>query len=73
MVLRRLPQNTPAEIVNTLNEQINGIVTEPEMKMHFAELAATAITGSPDNFGRFLAEETKKWGKIVRSANIKLT
>jgi len=68
-----LPKNTPAEIVDKLNEQINAIVTEPKMKIRLAEIAATAITGSPDDFERFLAEETKKWGKIVRSANIKLT
>jgi tripartite-type tricarboxylate transporter receptor subunit TctC len=68
-----LRKDTLAEIIDKLNEQINAIVTEPKTKMQLAELAATAITGSPDYFGRFLAEETQKWGKIVRSANIKLT
>jgi tripartite-type tricarboxylate transporter receptor subunit TctC len=68
-----LRKDTPAEIVDKLNEQINSIVTETKMKMQLAELSATAITGSPDDFGRFLVQETKKWGEIVRSANIKLT
>jgi tripartite-type tricarboxylate transporter receptor subunit TctC len=66
-----LRRDTPAEIVDKLNKQINATLTEPTMRVRLTDLAATAFTASPDDFGKFLAEETEKWGKVVRAANIK--
>jgi tripartite-type tricarboxylate transporter receptor subunit TctC len=66
-----LRKDTPAEIVDKLNKQINTTLTEPTMRVRLTDLAATAVTASPDDFGKFIAEETEKWGKVVRAANIK--
>src|SRR5580704_3428297 len=66
-----LRKDTPAEIVDKLNKQINTTLTEPTMRVRLTDLAATAFTASPDDFGKFIAEETEKWGKVVRAANIK--
>jgi tripartite-type tricarboxylate transporter receptor subunit TctC len=65
------PRNTPAEIVEKLNKEINAALTDPKMKARLADLGGTALPGSPANFGRLLADETDKWGKVIRAANIK--
>jgi tripartite-type tricarboxylate transporter receptor subunit TctC len=65
------PKNTPAEIVDRLNMEINAALANPKMKARFADLGGTVLPGSPDDFGRFIAEETEKWGKVIRAANIK--
>jgi tripartite-type tricarboxylate transporter receptor subunit TctC len=65
------PKNTPAEIVDKLNKEINAALADPKMKARLAELGVTALPGSPSDFGRLLAEETEKWGKVIRAANIK--
>jgi tripartite-type tricarboxylate transporter receptor subunit TctC len=65
------PAGTPAEIVDILNRQIQAAMADPAIKVRLAGLGSTAITGSPQEFARFLADETDKWGKVVRLANVK--
>jgi tripartite-type tricarboxylate transporter receptor subunit TctC len=65
------PKNTPAEIVDTLNKEINAALVDPRMQARFAELSATALPGSTADFGKFLAEETERWGKVIRAAGIR--
>jgi len=65
------PKNTPAEIVARLNAEINAALADPKMKARFADLGGTVLPGSPADFGKLLADETEKWGKVIRTANIK--
>ena len=64
------PRNTPIEIVEKLNQEINAGLTDPTIKARLAGLGATALPGSPADFGKLIAEETEKWDKVIRSANI---
>jgi tripartite-type tricarboxylate transporter receptor subunit TctC len=66
-----VPKNTPAEIVDKLNKEINAGLVDPKLKARFADLGGTVIMGSPADFGRFIAEETEKWGKVIKFAGIK--
>jgi len=65
------PSGTPAGNVEMLNKEINAALTDPTIKARLASIGSTAITGSPAEFATFLTEETDKWGKVVRTANIK--
>jgi tripartite-type tricarboxylate transporter receptor subunit TctC len=65
------PKNTPAEIVDRLNNEINAALADPKIRARFADLGGTALPGSPADFGKLIAEETEKWGKVIRAANIK--
>jgi tripartite-type tricarboxylate transporter receptor subunit TctC len=65
------PKATPAEIVDKLNKEINAGLADPKIKARLADLGGTPLVGSPADFGKFIAEETEKWGKVIRSANIK--
>jgi tripartite-type tricarboxylate transporter receptor subunit TctC len=65
------PKNTPAEIIDRLNRDINAALADPNMKARLADLGSTAIAGSSADFGKFIADETGKWGKVIRAANIK--
>jgi tripartite-type tricarboxylate transporter receptor subunit TctC len=65
------PKNTPAEIVEELNKEINAGLAAPKLKARLADSGGTPIAGSPADFGKFIAEETEKWGKVIRAANIK--
>jgi tripartite-type tricarboxylate transporter receptor subunit TctC len=65
------PKNTPAEIVARLNAEINAGLADPRMKGLFGDVGAAVLPGSPADFGKLLAEETEKWGKVIRAANIK--
>jgi tripartite-type tricarboxylate transporter receptor subunit TctC len=65
------PKGTPAAIVDKVNQAVNAALDEANAKARLAEWGATALTGSPAEFGRFVAEETEKWGKVIRAANIK--
>jgi tripartite-type tricarboxylate transporter receptor subunit TctC len=65
------PKNTPAEIVNKLNKEINAALADPKMKARLADLGGTALSGSPADFGKFVADETEKSAKVVKFANIK--
>jgi len=65
------PKNTPTEIVDKLNDEINSALADPKMKARLAELGATAVPGSPADFGKLIAEETEKWGKVVKFSGAK--
>jgi tripartite-type tricarboxylate transporter receptor subunit TctC len=65
------PRNTPAEIVDRLNKEINAILAEPKVKTRIAEMGATLVAGSPADFGKLVADETEKWGKVVRFSGAK--
>ena len=65
------PKATPAEIVEKLNKEINAGLADPKIKARLADLGGTALPGSPSDFGKHIAEETEKWAKVIRSANIK--
>lgn len=64
------PRNTPAEIIDLLNKEIDAGLADPEIKMRLAELGTTPFVGSPSDFRTFIADETEKWGKVIRAANI---
>jgi tripartite-type tricarboxylate transporter receptor subunit TctC len=66
-----VPKKTPAEIVNKLNQEISGALADPKMKARLADLGGTALAGTPSDFGKLIAEETEKWAKVIRAANIK--
>jgi tripartite-type tricarboxylate transporter receptor subunit TctC len=66
-----VPKGTPDEIINKLNKEINAILTDPKAKARFGDLGASLMAGSPADFGRFVAEETKKWGKVVKFSGAK--
>ena len=65
------PRNTPAEIIDKLNNEINAALADPKIKARLADLGGTVLPGSPADFGKLIADETEKWGKVVRAANIK--
>ncbi len=65
------PRNTPAAIVDKLNQEINAGLADPEIKARVADLDGTVLVGSPADFGKLIAEETEKWGKVIHAANIK--
>ena len=66
------PRNTPAEIVERLNKEINAALADPKIKARFADLGSTVLALSPGEFGKLLADETAKWGNVIRTANIRL-
>jgi tripartite-type tricarboxylate transporter receptor subunit TctC len=65
------PKNTPSGIVDTLNRHINAALVDPAMKTRFASLGYTTTGGSPADFGKFLAEEIRKWAKVVKLSGAK--
>jgi tripartite-type tricarboxylate transporter receptor subunit TctC len=65
------PKNTPVEIVDRLNREINAALTDPRMRAKFAEIGGEPLAGSPSEFGRLIAEETDKWGKVVKFTGLK--
>jgi tripartite-type tricarboxylate transporter receptor subunit TctC len=65
------PGNTPAEIVDKLNKEINAALSDPKIKARLVDLGGTVLSGSPADFGKLIADETEKWGKVIRAANIK--
>jgi tripartite-type tricarboxylate transporter receptor subunit TctC len=65
------PKGTPAQIVSKLNTEINAGLVGPELKSRLADLGGTVLPGSPADFGKLIAAETEKWGKVIRAANIK--
>ena len=66
-----VPKNTPAEIVDKLNKEVNAALADPKMKARLADLGGVALPGSPAEFGNLIAEETEKWAKVVKFAGIK--
>jgi len=65
------PKGTPTEIINRLNTEINAGLADPKLKARFAELGGTPLAGTPAEFGKLIADETEKWGKVVRAAHMK--
>jgi tripartite-type tricarboxylate transporter receptor subunit TctC len=65
------PRNTPAEIIDRLNEEINAALADQKMRARLADLGGAPLPGSPAAFGKLIADETEKWGKVIRAANIK--
>jgi tripartite-type tricarboxylate transporter receptor subunit TctC len=65
------PRNTPAEIVERLNREINAGLADAKMRARLAELGGVVLPGSPGEFGKLIADETEKWGKVVKFAGIK--
>ena len=64
-------RGTPDEIVSRLNNEINAALADPKIKARFADLGSPVAPGSAADFGKFLVQETEKWGRVVRAANIK--
>jgi tripartite-type tricarboxylate transporter receptor subunit TctC len=65
------PKDTPTAIIDKLNSAINAVIADPKMKARLADLGGTMLSGSPEDFGRFIAQETEKWAKVIRAADIK--
>jgi tripartite-type tricarboxylate transporter receptor subunit TctC len=66
-----VPKNTPAEIVDKLNKEVNSALADPKMKARLADLGGVALPGSSAEFGKFIAEETEKWAKVVKFSGAK--
>src|SRR6266446_2970655 len=65
------PRDTPVDIIDKLNKEINAGVADPKMKARLADLGGIALTASPSDFGKLIVEETEKWGKVVKFAGVK--
>ncbi len=65
------PKSPPAAIVGRLNKEINAALADPNLKARYADLGAIVLGGSPADFGKLIAEDAEKWGKVIRVANIK--
>jgi tripartite-type tricarboxylate transporter receptor subunit TctC len=60
------PKNTPTEVISKLNKEVNAVLADPVAKKRFADLGAFLLPGSTADFGSLLADETEKWGKVVK-------
>ena len=65
------PKNTPAPVVSRINKEMNGALADAKLKSRVAELGGVLLGGSPTDFGKLIADETAKWGKVVRATNMK--
>src|SRR5262249_52485731 len=65
------PKDTPAEIINTLNREVNAALADPKFKARLSDQGSTVLGGSPTDFGKLIADETEKWGKVIRAAGIR--
>jgi tripartite-type tricarboxylate transporter receptor subunit TctC len=65
------PRNTPPEVIEKLNREINAGLADPTLKTRLTELGGTALPGSPADFGKLIVDETEKWAKVIKFANIK--
>ena len=63
--------NTPAEIIDKLNKEINFALADANIKARLADLGGTVLAGSPADFGKLIADETEKWAKVIKFAGIK--
>jgi tripartite-type tricarboxylate transporter receptor subunit TctC len=66
------PKNTPVEVVDRLNKEINAGLTDPKVQARLADLGGASLAGSPEDFRKLIVDETDKWGRVIRSAGIKL-
>ena len=67
-----VPKNTPPEIIDRLNKEMNAVLADPETQTRLANVGSEPFSGSPADFGRFLAAETEKWAKVVKFAGLKV-
>ena len=65
------PRNTPVEIIRKLNMELNAALADPKMSARLSDMGGTILPGSPEDFGKVIANDTKKWGKVIRTANIR--
>jgi tripartite-type tricarboxylate transporter receptor subunit TctC len=65
------PKNTPADIIDILNAATNAILADPQMRARFADMGGTVLAGGPADFAKIIAEETDKWGKVVKASGAK--
>ena len=65
------PKSTPTEIVDKLNREINAALADPKIKARLADLGCTVFANSPADFAKLIAADTEKWGKVIRTADIK--
>ena len=66
------PRNTPADVVETLNREVNAGLADPKLKAQLSDQGGIEMPGTPADFGKLIADETEKWAKVIRSANIRL-
>jgi tripartite-type tricarboxylate transporter receptor subunit TctC len=65
------PKSTPVEIIDRLNKEINAGLADPKIKARVADMGGTVLAGSPADFGKLIADETEKWGKVVKFSGAK--
>jgi tripartite-type tricarboxylate transporter receptor subunit TctC len=65
------PRNTPPEIIDRLNNEINAGLADPKLRVRLADLGGTPLPGSPAEFGKLIAHETEKWRKVIRAGKIR--
>ena len=65
------PKGTPAEVIGIINKEINAGLADPKLQARLLELGGMMMPGSPGDFGKFVADETEKWGKVIRAANLR--
>jgi tripartite-type tricarboxylate transporter receptor subunit TctC len=65
------PRNTPVEVVSRLNKEVNAALSDPKIKARLADLGGEPLPGSPEDFGRLVADDKEKWAKVIRVANVK--
>jgi tripartite-type tricarboxylate transporter receptor subunit TctC len=65
------PKNTPSQIIDKLNEAINAGLADPKIRARLADLGSTPLVVSPADFAKLIADETEKWGNVIRTLNIK--
>ena len=66
------PKGTPVEVIDKLNKEINAGLADPKSKARLADFGGTPLVLSPADLGKLIAQETEKWGKVIRAANIKV-
>ena len=66
------PTRQVRAIVGRLNEEVNAALADPDMKAKVADVGGTVLPGTPADFGKLIADETEKWAKVIRAANVKL-
>jgi tripartite-type tricarboxylate transporter receptor subunit TctC len=65
------PKNTPADIIDKLNEEVNAGLADPKLKARLGNLGGSVLAGSPTEFGKLIAEDIEKWAKVIKFARIK--
>jgi tripartite-type tricarboxylate transporter receptor subunit TctC len=64
------PKGTPAEVIEIINKETNAGLADPKLKARLVDLGGMMMPGSPGDFGKFIADETEKWGKVIRAAGL---